>query len=135
MTVENGSSRAGLLLRFKKLADGATALSCRRADGTVAWQKMPAERAGFFIRHDLAHYAVETVLGFSLGFYGLMAAGWEFGDFGAPWPRGPLPVDADPAELILVSLMPSARTTLRGRRNSLRNSLRGFWAKQRRHWY
>jgi hypothetical protein len=35
------------------------------------------------------------------GFYGLLAEGWDFSDFGAPWPRGPLPADAEPAELIV----------------------------------
>ena len=31
----------------------------------------------FFALHDLTHYAVETVLGFREGFYGLVAAGGE----------------------------------------------------------
>jgi hypothetical protein len=31
--------------------------------------------------HDLTHYAVETTLGLSGGFYGLLAAGWNIPDF------------------------------------------------------
>lgn len=90
-----------ITLRFKKIPGGATALSCTRADGSVTWQRTSAAHAAFFARHDLTHYAVETVLGYGIGFYGLLAAGWEFTDFGAPWPCGPIPADADPAELIV----------------------------------
>lgn len=42
------------------------------------------------------------------GFYGLLAEGWDFTDFGAPWPRGRIPADADPSELI-VGLLDSER--------------------------
>jgi hypothetical protein len=90
-----------LHLRFKKTHDGATALSCTRPDGTVTWQRTPAAHAAFFARHDLTHYAVETVLGHKLGFYGLIASGWDFTDFGIPWPKGKIPANADPAELIV----------------------------------
>src|SRR3954454_15515463 len=90
-----------LHLRFKKSHDGATALSCTRADGTVTWQRQPAAHAAFFVRHDLTHYAVETVLGYRLGFYGLVAAGGDFRDFAARGRRGPIPADADPAELVV----------------------------------
>ena len=40
-------------------------------------------------------------MGYRRGFYGLVAEGWNLGDFGAPWPRGPLPRDMDPAELLV----------------------------------
>jgi hypothetical protein len=55
----------------------------------------------FFPLHDLTHYAVESVLAHRRGFYGLVADGWDLTDFGTPWPRGPLPVDLDPSELIV----------------------------------
>jgi hypothetical protein len=55
----------------------------------------------FFPRHDLTHYAVETVLGHRQGFYGLVAAGWDLSDFGAPWPRGKLPPVANLSEMIV----------------------------------
>ena len=35
------------------------------------------------------------------GFYGLVAAGWDLTDFGNPWPRGPLPVEALASELLV----------------------------------
>ncbi|MSR21428.1 MAG: hypothetical protein EXR91_10730 [Gemmatimonadetes bacterium] len=35
------------------------------------------------------------------GFYGLVADGWDFTDFGSPWPKGPLPRDMDPSEAIV----------------------------------
>ena len=88
-----------LTIRLKKGADGGSSIRCTRADGTVTWQRQDPAKARFFVRHDLTHYAVETVLEHRRGFYGLLAEGWDFTDFGAPWPRGPIPADADPAEL------------------------------------
>jgi hypothetical protein len=90
-----------LTIRIKKKPDGSGAISCTRSDGTVTWQRQTERHAGFFSYHDLTHYAVETVLGHQRGFYGLVAEGWDFEDFGSPWPRGPIPVDADPSELIV----------------------------------
>ncbi|HEY7119197.1 MAG TPA: hypothetical protein VH475_21590, partial [Tepidisphaeraceae bacterium] len=91
-----------LLLRFKKHPAGhAAALACTRPDGSVTWQRQRPRHAAFFTRHDLTHYAVETVLAYRRGFFGLIADGWNFDDFGHPWPRGPIPADADPAELIV----------------------------------
>src|SRR5678815_4949541 len=92
---------SALTIRIKKNRDGTAALSCTRADGTVTWQKQNGQQARFFPRHDLTHYAVETVLGHRKGFYGLVADGWNLTDFGAPWPRGPMPADMDPSELIV----------------------------------
>jgi hypothetical protein len=90
-----------LTIRIKKGRDGSAALSCTRADGTVTWQRQQGGHALFFPRHDLTHYAVETILGHRRGFFGLVAEGWDFTDFGSPWPRGPMPADADPSELIV----------------------------------
>ncbi len=91
----------GLTIRIKKSRDGSGALSCMRANGSITWQRQREGLAGFFARHDLTHYAVETVLGYRKGFFGLVADGWDLTDFGAPWPRGPLPVDLDPSEVIV----------------------------------
>jgi hypothetical protein len=99
-----------LTIRIKKNKDGTAALSCTRADGTVTWQKQNGQQAAFFPRHDLTHYAVETVLGHRKGFYGLVADGWDLSDFGAPWPKGRMPVDMDPSELI-VGFLDSERAT------------------------
>ncbi|HET7459822.1 MAG TPA: hypothetical protein VFJ82_01190, partial [Longimicrobium sp.] len=75
------------VLKFSKTKDGTPVLSITRRDGSVAWQKQHA----FFPVHDLTHYAIETTLGLRQAFWGMMADGWEFSDFGTPWPRGPMP--------------------------------------------
>src|SRR5436853_7103438 len=90
-----------LVIRIKKNTDGSAALTCTRADGTVTWQRQQGVQGRFFPRHDLTHYAVETVLGHRRGFYGLVAEGWNLTDFGYPWPRGRMPPDMDPSELIV----------------------------------
>ena len=98
-----------LELRFKKGADGRIAsFALHRSDGTFTVQRNPN---GFFPAHDLTHYAVETTLGFRRAFYGLVSEGWDFTDFGTPWPRGPMPGDeAGPAEFI-VGFLDIERTT------------------------
>lgn len=90
-----------LIIKIRKNADGSAILSCLRADGSVTWQRQTGVQGRFFPIHDLTHYAVETVLGHRRGFYGLVAEGWNVTDFGAPWPRGRIPADADPSELIV----------------------------------
>ncbi len=90
-----------LVIHIKKKPDGSAALSCRRADGSVTWQRQDGQQGRFFPRHDLTHYAVETVLGHLRGFYRLVAEGWDLADFGQPWPKGPLPVEALASELIV----------------------------------
>ena len=90
-----------ITIRIKKNPDGRTSLSCTRADGTTTWQRQDGAQAAFFPRHDLTHYAVETVLGHRQGFYGLVASGWDLTDFGKPWPRGRIPSDAGLTEMIV----------------------------------
>jgi hypothetical protein len=90
-----------LLIRIKKKRDGSAVLSCVRADGSVTWQRQEGQQGRFFPLHDLTHHAVETVLRHARGFYGLVALGWDFTDFGKPWPRGPLPPEALASELIV----------------------------------
>ena len=90
-----------ILVRIKKGTDGRTSFICERADGTTTWQRQEGGQARFFPRHDLTHYAVETVLGHRQGFYGLVAAGWDLSDFGSPWPRGELPKVANLSEMIV----------------------------------
>lgn len=89
-----------LRITMTKRRDGSVISRFERADGTATWQRKQGPQAEFFAAHDLTHYAVETTLGYKRGFYGLVAEGWELSDFGTPWPRGPLPADAEPAELI-----------------------------------
>ncbi len=90
-----------LLIRIKKKTDGAAALSCMRADGSVTWQRQDGQLGAFFPLHDLTHYVVERVLELPRAFYGLLAEGWDLSDFGKPWAKGPLPEDAHIAELIV----------------------------------
>jgi len=90
-----------LTIRIKKGTDDRTALTCTRADGTTTWQRLEAGQARFFPHHDLTHYAVETVLGFRNGFYGLVSSGWDLSDFGTPWPRGKIPPQANISEMIV----------------------------------
>jgi hypothetical protein len=97
-----------LLIRFAKRKDGRYVLSCVRPDGTVTWQRNHGGHAAFFPVHDLTHYAVETELRHRLGFFGLIADGWDFPDFAKNWGRRPMPADADPSELI-VGLLDAAR--------------------------
>jgi hypothetical protein len=91
---------AELTVAITKHADGSTGFRLTRADGSATWQRTHGATGTFFPPHDLTHHAVETVLGHRRGFYGLVAEGWELGDFGAPWPRGRLD-DVDPSELIV----------------------------------
>ncbi|MFM7839692.1 MAG: hypothetical protein ACKO6K_08990 [Chitinophagaceae bacterium] len=48
-----------------------------RDDGTVVWQPVNS----FFVLHDLAHYALEKVLGFRTAFLGLVNQGLHPQDF------------------------------------------------------
>ena len=92
---------AELRIRIKKHADGSGALTAVRPDGSVTWQRQKTTVSAFFALHDLTHYAVESVLGYSQAFYELLASGWDISDFGKPWARGPLPRQAGDAELIV----------------------------------
>lgn len=82
-----------LQIQFTKRHDGTVVLRCTREDGTVTWQKHEKHGA-FFALHDLTHYAVETVLGFRRGFYGLLAEGWDITDTYGKGDRGKPPVEA-----------------------------------------
>lgn len=90
-----------MLIEFTKRADGRTVLRCVRADGSVTWQRNDDQNARFFPLHDLTHYAVETELGFSRAFYGLIAEGWDIEDTTGKTARGPLPNEALEAEYIV----------------------------------
>jgi hypothetical protein len=68
-----------MIIRFTKSKDGKEpVLSCIRDDGSVTWQKS----SEFFVRHDLIHYAVETILEYRQAFLGLVAGGKSLDDFG-----------------------------------------------------
>ena len=88
-------------IQLLKRTDGAVVLRCDRPDGTATWRRYEGAKAQYLALHDLAHFAVETACGYRRGFFGLVAEGWNIGDFGAPWPRGRVPADAEPVELIV----------------------------------
>lgn len=90
-----------LIIRLKKKSDGSSALSCVRADGSTTWQRQEGQLGRFFPLHDLTHFAVESVLGWRRGFYGLLAAGWDITDFGNSGSKGRVPADAAIAEAIV----------------------------------
>jgi len=88
-----------LQLRLKKGTDGRVAsFALHRSDGSVTVMRQVQP---FLPVHDLTHYAVESTLRMRVGFYALVCDGWNFEDFGSPWPRGPLPADLDPAEQLV----------------------------------
>ncbi len=79
-------------------------LRCMRDNGSVTWQKQESRHAPFFALHDLTHFALETMLGFPRGFFGLIAEGWEIEDTTGKGSRGPLPEEAALVECIVGTL-------------------------------
>jgi hypothetical protein len=51
--------------------------------------------------HDLTHFAVETVLRYRRGFFGLIAEGWDIEDTTGKGKRGPLPPEATEVEAMV----------------------------------
>ena len=88
-------------VQITKKADGSGVLRCVRDDGSVTWQKQTDRHAAYFSLHDLTHFAVETTLGFSRGFFGLISEGWDIEDTTGKGARGPLPPEAGQAEVIV----------------------------------
>ncbi len=90
-----------LTIRIKKKTDGTAALTCTRADGSTTWQRQDEQLGQFFPFHDLTHYAVESVLGLRLAFFGLLADGWDITDFDKPGLKDRMPPDGLLAEMIV----------------------------------
>lgn len=96
-----------LILTFKKSRNKPTVLHFKRTDGTTTWTKLkPGLEA-----HDLAHYVIETVLGYKNAFYGLINQGYEVGDFELPREQRPealipanIPLEAIQTEYIVNQL-------------------------------
>ncbi len=85
-----------LAITFVKRRDGSVVERFDRADGSATWQRKHGAQAHYFAQHDLTHLAVETVLGYRRGFYGLLAEGFDIDDLSAPMPQ-----DQDPVEIIV----------------------------------
>lgn len=96
-----------LRLQFKKQKDESAVLTCFRTDGTSTFTKI---RPGLEV-HDLAHYVVETTLGFKEAFFGLINQGYTVPDFELPRDRRPtalvpenLPIESLQTEFIVNQL-------------------------------
>ena len=87
-------------IQIKKNHSKPCILTCIRDDESVTWAKLHQGMEA----HDLAHYAVEKVLGFDQAFFGLLNKGYEIGDF-------ELPKDKRPSELQPINLHASALQT------------------------
>jgi hypothetical protein len=98
-----------MLIEIVKRADQSGVLRCTRDDGSVAWQKQERHGAHFAL-HDITHYVVETTLGLSGAFFGLVSQGWEIVDTTGKGSRGPVPPEAVIAESI-VGLFDSERAS------------------------
>lgn len=71
-----------MIVGFKKDSAGNFVLHCIRRDGTETWQKY--HWGMFQVEHDITHYVVETTLGYSEAFYGLLASGKDISWFAEP---------------------------------------------------
>ncbi|HVW12103.1 MAG TPA: hypothetical protein VHC90_26170 [Bryobacteraceae bacterium] len=90
-----------MLVELAKRKDGAGVLRCVRGDGSVTWQKQNQRNAAYFALNDLTHFAVESVLGYQRGFFGLLREGWDFDDTTGKGAKGPLPPEAGEVEGIV----------------------------------
>ena len=88
-------------IRFTKGKDKPDTLHCIRADGSETWTRL---KQGFGAQHDLAHYAVETVLGFDQAFFGLLAQGRSIEEFAETDDRSWLGEQGLLAETIVMTL-------------------------------
>lgn len=95
-----------MVIRFKKGKNQhkhrPDTLTCIRDDGSVTWTHTHHR----FVHHDLAHYVVETTLGFQNAFFGLVAKGYDIPDFSLPTSERPfkIPKEAMTVEPIVAIL-------------------------------
>jgi len=83
-------------------------LLCLRDDGSRTWFTS-ANNSGYFVEHDIAHYVVESELGLSDSFYGMVSMGRDLNDFGNP-ESGPISVEAENTEHLVALLQHDRRT-------------------------
>jgi hypothetical protein len=100
------TDRPSLLIQIKKSRDSRPTLTCVRPDGSRTWSQVHA----FFPIHDLTHFAVESVFGFTTAFYGLVSAGWSMESFSERGAASRLPPEALVAEH-MVGLLDIERAT------------------------
>ena len=105
-----------MVIRFKKGKNRSKhkpdTLTCIRDDGSVTWTYLHRE----FALQDLAHYVVETTLGFENAFLGLVAKGYDIPDFNQPKAERPfeIPEEAINTEVIVGLLQTDLLESLRG---------------------
>jgi len=75
-----------LTVQFHKYEEKHVVLKCIRSDGSMTWSKLHPNTE----YHDLAHIAIEEVLGFKNAFYGLIESGYNIQDFELPETQKPL---------------------------------------------
>ena len=92
------------VISFRKEENKPPLFTFRRSDGSLTWNKLK----NLPVEHDLAHYAVETILRFDQSFYGLLDQGFAVDDFERPRDKRPqallptnLPLQAHQAEHIV----------------------------------
>jgi len=86
-----------LVFRIKKRRDADAMLVLVREDGSSTTSTI-GRPEGYGPVHDLCHYVIESALGLSEGFLGLVASGWEISDFEVKGTARRLPVQAALAE-------------------------------------
>lgn len=67
-------------ITLKKGIQKPSVLTIYRTDGTLTWSKLHKGLE----THDIAHYAVESTLGFTKAFYGIINDGYAIQDFEVP---------------------------------------------------
>jgi len=88
-----------MMIRFTKGVERPDSLTCVRDDGSRTWSAV-GRTVG--VRHDLIHYAVETVLGYREAFFGLVAAGRDIHSFGTKHGiKDSYPLEAQHAEQLV----------------------------------
>jgi hypothetical protein len=89
-----------VLIRFSKAkrAGKPHTIVCTRADGS-----MTKARSNVGVDHDLVHFALESELGWTDAFYGLLARGWSIQSFDVPAAAAKLelPLEAIHAEFVV----------------------------------
>jgi hypothetical protein len=88
-------------IELEKKAGGASVLRCTRRDGSITYERHEGRQGTFYPVHDLTHFAVESELSRSEGFFGLVASGWEIEETTGKSPRGPIPEGAMAVERLV----------------------------------
>jgi len=92
-------------IEFTKNSHKPCIFKITRADGSQTWSKFEHL---FHAHHDLMHYALETTLGYTQAFYGIINSGYDIQDFELPKNERPkellsknLPQEALWAEILI----------------------------------